>query len=284
MRILILPAVVLAMCISLVAASVTPNVDWFTAYSATNGLFSSGHITPSLLGSGSGGTNKYLREDSTWQPVSATGGLNPFFTNATAMSNLTVDATVNIRAISNTNSSPAIHFLNSNATVNAVISVNSANMSFSGAPAALFSMSVFAPNLVAGFLYGNGAGLTALPATQLVGLIPLANLPPVVVTNGFGYTPLVINNTLTVNSNLAVNGTITASNMVFDTASFNTAVATNFYFYTNATSAWPAAPPAYGAAYVGNSNGVLYILTSFHNADGGYPTNIWTKTNLWAPQ
>lgn len=246
-------------------------------------MLSLNSTTPDLEGS-----NNVLYAYAPFHPIGGIVDLRlnaPFMTNATAMSNLTVDATLNIRAISNTNSSPSIHFLNSNAVINATITASAASLTFAGSqPAALFQMSVFAPNLVAGFLYGNGAGLTALPATQLVGLVPLANLPPVVVTNGFGYTPLVINNTLTVNSNVTVNGTMSASNMVFDTASFSTAVATNFYFYTNATSAWPTAPPAYGAAYVGNSNGVLYILTSFHNADGGYPTNIWTKTNLWAPQ
>jgi hypothetical protein len=53
---------------------------------------------------------------------------------------------------------------------------------------------------------------------------------------------------------------------------------TNFYIGSNSLASWPIAPEHYGDAYFGNSNGVIFLLTS---------TNIsslaWTKTNWIAP-
>jgi hypothetical protein len=53
---------------------------------------------------------------------------------------------------------------------------------------------------------------------------------------------------------------------------------TNFYIGSNSLASWPTTPEVIGDAYFGNSNGVIYLLTS---------TNIssltWTKTNLIAP-
>jgi hypothetical protein len=49
-----------------------------------------------------------------------------------------------------------------------------------------------------------------------------------------------------------------------------------FAISSNALTAWPSAPATAGAAYFGNSNGVVYLLTS------GLGTS-WTSTNKLAP-
>lgn len=57
-----------------------------------------------------------------------------------------------------------------------------------------------------------------------------------------------------------------------------TLTATNgYYIPTNALSAWPTSARTRGEAYMGNSNGWVYLLTS----DGTAGT-AWTKTNLIA--
>lgn len=73
---------------------------------------------------------------------------------------------------------------------------------------------------------------------------------------------------------LDVNGTVLAS----DLQVVGKVVSTNGYFFpTNALSSWPTAPRTRGEAYIGNSNGVVYILTS------GPGALSWSATNKLAP-
>lgn len=51
----------------------------------------------------------------------------------------------------------------------------------------------------------------------------------------------------------------------------------NSYFPATAVSAWPTAPRTPGEAFIGNSNGVIYILTSTPDS------LIWSATNRLAP-
>jgi hypothetical protein len=61
---------------------------------------------------------------------------------------------------------------------------------------------------------------------------------------------------------LTINGTLTATN--------------GYFLPTNSLAAWPTAPATPGAAYFGNSNGVVYLLTSGLG-------NTWTSTNKLGP-
>lgn len=57
-----------------------------------------------------------------------------------------------------------------------------------------------------------------------------------------------------------------------------TVTSTNgYYLPTNALSAWPAGARTHGEAFIGNSNGVIYILVSTPGS-----TN-WASTNKLAP-
>lgn len=76
-------------------------------------------------------------------------------------------------------------------------------------------------------------------------------------------------------------GKFVASGMLQTTYGFDTpqtATATNgYYLPTNAISAWPTTPRWHGEAYFGNSNGVVYLLTSVPGA------LTWAATNKIAP-
>ncbi len=54
------------------------------------------------------------------------------------------------------------------------------------------------------------------------------------------------------------------------------AMTNGYYFPSNALSAWPAAPRSEGEAFIGNSNGVVYLLTSGTGLS-------WTSTNKLGP-
>lgn len=52
---------------------------------------------------------------------------------------------------------------------------------------------------------------------------------------------------------------------------------TGWMLATNSPASWPTGPQSDGAAFVGNSNGVLYVLTSV-------PGSVtWSATNRWLP-
>lgn len=148
-----------------------------------------------------------------------------------------------------------------------------------------------------GVIYGSGAGLTNLQ---------LAALPSGVLTNN-NASAVTIAGTLSGNSvisagtkfaisggptmsqwsggqglvlgkvgELVPTGTLLASNAFFG----GTITATNGYFLpTNTLSSWPASAPSAGAAFLGNSNGTVYLLKSTAGSTAWASTNLISQGN-----
>ena len=131
--------------------------------------------------------------------------------------------------------------------------------------------------LVATNFYGDGSGLSNVVATGSIAITAGSG------TNNYFKSPTADSGTFTGSNywaTLSVGGLSTPyTNASFETDGNGTVrPATNgFFLATNALSAWPTAPRTRGEAYFGNSNGVVYLLTSTPAA------LTWAATNKIAP-